>query len=271
MAPRCAANRLNFKQLILGTPLGRLAQFARDSATLIHALITRPERVGTELNDRLATYLITRLPCARFVDVGAHIGSVVAMVRHHSRAKVIAVEAMPDKAAALRRKFPDVVVHGCAVGEKTGEVSFFVMPKLTGTSSLVRNQGSVEISVPLRRLDELVSEPVDMMKIDVEGAELGVLRGAEHLIANSRPVIMFESGPGEQMYSQSALWEWLSERRYEILTPDRMAHTGPALSCEGFSESHFYPRRTTNYFAVPAERRAQVRAMARQLLRLGEG
>lgn len=261
---------LNFKQMILGTPLGRVAQLARDSTALIHALISRPESVGTELNDRLATFLVTRLPCSRFVDVGAHIGSVVASVQHHSRAEVIAVEAMPDKAAALRRKFPDVVVHGCAVGEKTGEVSFFVMPELTGTSSLVRNQGSIEITVPLRRLDELVREPVDMLKIDVEGAELGVLRGAEHLIASSRPVIMFESGPGEQMYSQSALWEWLSERRYEIFTPDRMAHTGPALSCEGFSESHFYPRRTTNYFAVPEERRTQVRTIARQVLRIGD-
>jgi FkbM family methyltransferase len=265
-----AGERLNFKQVILGTPLGRVAQFVRDSTALMHALITRPESVGTELNDRLATYLITRLPCSRFVDVGAHIGSVVAAVQHHSRAEVIALEAMPDKAAALRRKFPDVVVHACAVGETTGDVSFFVVPELTGTSSLIRNQGSVQISVPLRRLDELVKEPVDMLKIDVEGAELGVLRGAEHLIANSRPVIMFESGPGEQMYSQSALWEWLSERRYEIFTPDRLAHAGPALSCEGFSESHFYPRRTTNYFAVPAERRIQVRTMARQLLRIDE-
>jgi len=261
---------LNFKQLILGTPLGRVAELARDSGALIHTWLARPESVGTQLNDRLATFLVTRLPCARFVDVGAHIGSVVAAVHRHSHAEVVAIEAMPDKAAALRRKFPGVVVHGCAVGETTGEVSFFVVPKLTGTSSLVRSDNSVEITVPLRRLDDLVSGPVDILKIDVEGAELGVLRGAEHLITSCRPLIMFESGPGEKMYSQSAMWEWLSERRYEVLTPDRVAHLGPALSREGFSESHFYPRRTTNYFAIPTERRALVRTAARQLLRLDD-
>jgi hypothetical protein len=157
------------------------------------------------------------------------------------------------------------------VGEAEGDISFWVVPAASGYSSLIRSADSVAITVPLRRLDELVTGPVGIIKIDVEGAELGVLRGAERLIANTRPVIMFESGPGEAMYSKASLWGWLAERRYEVFVPDRVAHNGPALTCDGFAESHHYPRRTTNYFAIPAERRDAVRTQARLVLGITAG
>ncbi len=256
------------KQLALGTPIGRAAMWARDTAGLIRTALTKPEQLPAELNDRLATHLVTHWPCNVFLDVGAHIGSIIAAVRHNNlRACVIAVEAMPEKAAALRLKFPGLrAVHACAVGESTGEVAFFVRPKASGYSSLVRAADSVQITVPLRMLDDLVHEPVGVIKIDVEGAELGVLRGAQRLVTESRPVIMFESGPCEAMYSKADMWAWLTARDYEILTPDRMAHNGPGLGREGFEEAHWYPRRTTDYFAVPAERRDEVRETARRLL-----
>jgi len=262
---------VSLKQLFLGTVVGRVAMWVRESATLIGAAVSRSERLGACLNDSLAMYLIAHLPCTRFVDVGAHIGSIVAEVLRNSSATVIAIEAMPDKVAALRRKFPGLTVHSCAVGESEGDVSFFVVPAASGYSSLIRSHNSVEITVPLRRLDDLVTEPVDLIKIDVEGAELGVLRGAERLIAKSRPIIMFESGPGEAMYSWAAIWDWLEERRFDVVIPDRVAHNGPALTRDGFAEGHYYPRRTTNYFAIPAERRNEVRAMARQVLGIKAG
>lgn len=257
---------MSMKQMVLGTSAGRAAMWMRETTSLIAAAIARSETLGTRLNDSLATCLVTRLPCNRFVDVGAHIGSIVTEVLRNTSATVIAIEAMPDKAAALRRKFKGLTVHACAVGDSEGDVSFFVVPAASGYSSLIRSRDSVEITVPLRRLDDLVTEPVEMIKIDVEGAELGVLRGADRLIASSRPVIMFESAPGEAMYSKAAMWEWLAERQYEVVVPDRVAHEGPPLSRDGFAESHYYPRRTTNYFAIPAERRNEVRAMARQVL-----
>ena len=257
---------MSLKQFVLGSVAGRAAAWVRESASLIGAAITRPESLGARLNDSLATHLVTHLPCKRFVDVGAHIGSIVTEVLRNTSATVIAIEAMPDKVAALRRKFPGLIVHSCAVGESDGNVSFFVVPAASGYSSLIRSPNSVEITVPLRRLDDLVTESVEMIKIDVEGAELGVLRGAERLIATSRPIIMFESGPGEAMYSQVAMWDWLAKRSYEVVVPDRVAHDGPALTRDGFSESHCYPRRTTNYFAIPAERRNEVRSMARRVL-----
>lgn len=140
------------------------------------------------------------------------------------------------------------------------------MPAATGYSSLVRNKNSVEIVVPLRRLDDLIHEQIDTLKIDVEGAELGVLQGAERIVKESRPVIMFESGFDELIYSKDAMFNWLTERGYHIIAPDRMAHDGPGMSREGFKDGHWYPRRCTNYFGVPSERRIEVRDMSRHTL-----
>jgi FkbM family methyltransferase len=211
-----------------------------------------------------------------FVDVGAHIGSVLADVRRcHPSIRAIAIEADPDKASNLARKFPDVEVHSCALGERHGEVSFFVNSERPGYSSLDQGHRSGddlhEISVPMRRLDDILpdSADVDVVKIDVEGAELGVLRGSAALISRSRPVILFESGPGggEAMgFTVESLFDWLAERDYEILVPNRVAHNGPALGREGFLESHYYPLRTLNYFAVPKERRIEIRDRARRTL-----
>jgi FkbM family methyltransferase len=257
---------MSFKQAILGTAIGRAAMSIREDVALVMSAIKQPDGLAALLNDRLATRLATRLPCNTFVDVGAHIGSVVAEAIRHGASRVIAVEAMPDKAQALQRKFPRVAVHACAVGHAEGNVSFFVRPRASGYSSLIQSGDSVQISVPLRRLDALVSERVDTIKIDVEGAELGVLLGAERVIAESQPIVMFESAAGEVMYTKAAMWDWCAAHQYEILTPDRLAHDGPALSPEAFRESHWYPRRTTNYFAVPVAKRVAVRSMARAIL-----
>jgi len=127
-----------------------------------------------------------------------------------------------------------------------------------------------EIRVPIRRLDDLVgTETADVVKIDVEGAELAVLRGGKALLARDKPTIMFESGPEEVGdYSKTAIWEWLDRADYDVLLPNRVAHNDPGLSCDGFLEAHLYPRRTTNYFAVARSRRQEVRARARSIQKM---
>jgi FkbM family methyltransferase len=97
------------------------------------------EAVGTLANDQLATTLITRICGSHrtFIDVGAHIGSIIAQVRHYDRSiKIVAIEAIPAKAQDLRRRFPFVELHGCAVGETTGEIAFFIDIRQSGYSSL---------------------------------------------------------------------------------------------------------------------------------------
>jgi FkbM family methyltransferase len=249
------------KQIIVRSSLGRAALFVRAFAERIAA---DAETLPALLNDQLATRIVVRLcrPGMTFLDIGAHIGSVTAEVTVRvTDVRVIAVEAMPDKADTLRRKFPDVEVHGIALGEEDGEVAFYVNDKQSGYSSLAPNGGR-EIRIQKTRLDSIVSRrDVDVIKIDVEGAEQGVLIGGTRLIEQCRPVIMFESGPQECLgYTKADMFAWFTGKGYELFVPNRLPHTAPPLTRDVFLDSHLYPRRTTNYFAVPAERTQEIRA-----------
>ena len=272
------------KQLMLNTYFGHFALVFREKISLLSAAIWNVESVGTKANDLLGNLIITKIcmPNKTFVDVGAHIGSVLSEVHRNDKSiDIVAFEAIPEKATNLRNNFLYAKVHECAVGEREGEVSFFVNKTKSGYSSLKKPPGGnvsyTEINVKLNKIDNIISgNNVDVMKIDVEGAEIGVIRGAVRLLAESRPVVMFEScknGRGDSGSGVEELWKIFSQLEYTILVPNRLAHNGAGLSLQSFIDSHIYPRRTTNYFAVPTERRAEIRDRARQItgVKVGAG
>jgi FkbM family methyltransferase len=275
---RPTLNSLWLKRRLVGTRLGRTVMRCRNVWSIWQSMRANPENLGSISQEACAKQLLPGL-CLEstvFVDVGAHIGSVIDLVRQrHPTIKVIAIEAVPDKATQLAKKFRNIEVHNCAVGEAEGDVTFFVDLHRPGYSSLARGGRAAtevrEIQVPMRRLDQLVpaTDRVSLMKLDVEGAELAVLRGAAELIARCRPVIYFESGrrATESLgYTTEALFDWFAAAQYEILVPNRVAHNGPGLGRDGFVEAHYYPVRTGNYFAIPAERRTEIRDRAREVL-----
>ncbi len=264
------------KLALLRTPLGSLAQTAREHLSLLFAASRSLEAVGTIANDVMARRLLERL-CIEggtFVDVGAHIGSVISgALRHSHPAQVIAIEAIPEKAARLRKAFPLASIFQCALGDREGETSFFIADEQSGYSSLdpglAERQGKTrEIKVPIHRLDTLIEpEGIDVIKIDVEGAELGVLRGAPEILKAARPTIMFESGLTEMAdYPRAEMWQFLDANDYDVVLPCRLAHEGPGIDEQGFLEAHIYPPRSTNYFGVARSRRAEVRERARKIL-----
>lgn len=269
---------MELKERLLGWGLGTPFLWVREKIELFSAVMSKPEILGTVANDQMARLLVTRIcsPKKTFIDVGAHIGSVTAEVlRNDPSILVEAIEAIPEKVESLRTRFPSVKFHACAVGDSEGQVEFFVNTKESGYSSLVRPQSSdglsiVKLSVPLKLLDQLVqSDQVDVIKIDVEGAELGVLRGGLRLIKQCRPLIMFESAPcdvSELDAAKASLWNFFEQQDYVIVVPNRLAHNDDGLSKESFVDSHLYPRRTTNYFGVPRERRIDFRDRARKIL-----
>jgi FkbM family methyltransferase len=264
------------KRRLVGTAVGRSIMRGRQLWELWRTLRRHPETGGVASQDACLQILLPRLcePSAVFVDVGSHIGSVIAAVMDYDPSiRIIAIEADPEKAGYLGERYPSVEVHGVALGESEGEVAFFIDKKRPGYSSLSRegrpDTDVVQVSVKMRRLDDVVSPAakVDVVKIDVEGAELGVLRGAVDLVARCRPVVVFESGPDEsQGYSIGDLFDWFAERRYQVLVPNRVAHDGPSLGRDGFIEAHYYPFRTLDFVAVPAERRREIRDRARRAM-----
>jgi FkbM family methyltransferase len=268
---------LALKGWLLHSMFGPAALGASAFAERMRFAFKDVSNLGFAANDHLAARLLVGLPKAgsTFIDVGAHLGSVTAQVRHRDRSvKVHAVEAIPDKALKLKGIGPGVTVHSCALGEQSGQVSFFINAAASGYSSLSSDQPGFssrdlrELQVEMKTLDDIVSaQDVDVIKIDVEGAELGVIRGATRILRECRPSIMFESGPPEVLgYSKRAMFAELTQLDYLVMVPNRVAHDAPEMNEAVFIDSHLYPARSMNYFAIPRERRVELRDRARHVL-----
>ena len=140
-----------------------------------------------------------------YVDVGANIGALaIPVARARPEASIVCLEADPIihsilKANLHRNDCERVQALSCVVGEVDGDaVSFYRAPNdKFGMGSLGPQFDAAPIMLKRRTLDSLLAEidihSVDVMKIDVEGAELGVLRGAQQLLSSDRaPVLVFE-------------------------------------------------------------------------------
>jgi len=128
-------------------------------------------------------------PTDRVVDIGANLGRHMVLLDHLS-AHVDAVEPNPALLPNLRRTVAGLkhtTLHECALGDHTGSIGLIV--PADHSTAHVGGAGST----PLRRLDDLVDGPVDLMKVDVEGFEAPVFRGAARLLNRATaPVIVFE-------------------------------------------------------------------------------
>jgi len=158
-------------------------------------------------------------PGMTFVDVGANIGSHTI---HGARlvggeGKVFSIEADPETFDLLRKnvrsnRISNARLLNRCVCDKQGEVIFNVDSN-SARSSLVR-QGASQIVLPADRLDDLLPSglTVDLLKVDVEGAEYLVLKGASRIFGTTPPrVVVFEASS-----NQAGIQEFLSSHGYRL-------------------------------------------------------
>ena len=123
------------------------------------------------------------------VDVGAHVGLFSYwMVRDF--AQVVAFEPVAAHRECWRANVParpDDVLHDCALGASRGRVR---METPTGSTGGTRIAGAGDI--PMETLDSFELPVIDFLKVDCEGFEVEVLRGAAATIARCRPVVAVE-------------------------------------------------------------------------------
>lgn len=155
--------------------------------------------------------LVTRLlrPGDVFIDAGANIGQfTLAGARCiGGTGRVWSFEASPSTVERLRRnvslnRYHWVRVEQVALDEVQGEASFVSFDGTgDGLSSFApaSTAGGTSAVIPTQRLDEIVPPEDDarvaLVKIDVEGAELKLLRGAERVLANSLCAVLIEIEP----------------------------------------------------------------------------
>jgi len=145
---------------------------------------------------RLLPLLVPRDRVA--VDVGANRG-VYSYYLSKLAPRVIAYEPNPAMAEFLERaKFPKVEVRCKAVSDREGTAEFAVpvndkgQPQFnTGRIGVVKCDAE-RFEVPTVRLDDEDLGDVGFLKVDVEGLEPEVVRGAKELLQRCRPVVMLE-------------------------------------------------------------------------------
>lgn len=143
-------------------------------------------------------------PDGTFIDIGGNVGmaSLSAAAALGTRGRIIAFEPNPAVAAihaeAVRRnRLTDQhTLHMCAVGTQPGTTQMFVPDVNHGEGSLAsgpqnRPGRMVDVSITdARSLEELPR--IDLVKIDVEGYELTVLKALERALARHRPPVICE-------------------------------------------------------------------------------
>ena len=125
----------------------------------------------------------------RAVDIGGHIGCFsLAFARQHPRGRVETFEASPSTAAYTIRNmelngFDDrVTVHHAAVSSSSGTLQFADNAGGSGLNGLTAPEGTPTIEVPAVTLVEAFAAadgPVDVVKIDTEGAEYDIVLASD--------------------------------------------------------------------------------------------
>lgn len=136
----------------------------------------------------------------RAIDVGGNIG-LWSMHMTNDFKVVEAFEPVSRYAAIFLKNAPDAFLHRVALGEQNGTVAMVkCTPDSCGdTRPWVEGDpldAVVEMSASLMTLDSYDFDEVDFIKIDCEGFELQVLRGALETIMRNKPVIIIEQKPG---------------------------------------------------------------------------
>jgi FkbM family methyltransferase len=142
------------------------------------------------------------------IDVGCHQGSILREIfRMAPQGTHFAFEPIPGMYQGLLKSFgslENLHLYDCALSDTTGTTSFQYVVSNPGYSGLRKrkydrpNEQIQELIVNTNLLDSLIPNYIEIkfIKIDVEGAELQVLRGSIKTIQRSCPTIIFEHGLG---------------------------------------------------------------------------
>lgn len=208
--------------------------------------------VKNEIYDRQASDVMRRVlsPDSNCIDIGCHQGQFLkAFLEYAPRGKHYAFEPIPHLAAQLHDRFPQVQVFPYALSDSKGDATFYLIPEspaLSGLNArdfLAAEKTRQAIPVHVERLDDMIPPDVkiQLIKIDVEGAEGPVIAGGLDTIKRNHPHIVMEHGS-----ESSEAFGFPSERVYDLLVDlcglkvshlDQWLHGGRPLTRVEFIQS----------------------------------
>lgn len=250
-------NMLRFKAALVGSALEEPSKSVRQWLRRLRPNLELAEILLEE--ERLPAILEQLLSkTSNVLDIGCHIGSFLSMATrlspdgHH-----VAVEASPLKANLLRKKFPSVTIEQVAISDSDGVALFHDDLDNPGFSRLgggISARGRVlEYEVRTSTLDSLSLGRFDLVKLDIEGAELAALRSGTDFFRRSRPYLIFECGAAaNEDLDRAALYDHVVQTmKYSVFTFADFIYKKGSLSSDEFRKCGLYPFRAFNFVAVP--------------------
>lgn len=159
-----------------------------------------------------------------YIDVGCHRGEILKMaLKLAPEGEHYAFEAIPVYFNKLEKEFGTLVnLKNCAVTNHVGETTFNYVesnPMFSGIKKrdYPKSEKITQITIPTDTLDNVLKDcpNIDLIRIDVEGAEFEVLDGAKRIIFEHQPVILFEHQEGAAGYynnSPDKMWNVLVDQ-----------------------------------------------------------
>lgn len=197
------------------------------------------------------------------IDVGTHTGDILDLLIQKSPNGVhFGFEPIPVLYKALLKKYngnDQVQLFDVALTNEAGETSFNYVTSNPSYSGIKKrkydrsNETDTVITVKQNLLDELIlpfNKKIDFIKIDVEGGEMAVLKGASALIQRDHPIIVFECGlGGTDVYDTTPeqLFDFFLEQGYRISLMKDFLQSKNFFSKQAFAEQYY---QKLNYYFV---------------------
>jgi FkbM family methyltransferase len=197
-------------------------QLIKDLLVLLNLPVTKNLRYDSYTLKILGKIL---KPGSNCVDIGCHKGEILdTILKFSPYGRHYAFEPIPYLFDYLKEKFKtkNISLYSVALFDSKGKTSFQHVINDPAYSGIRRRKYTTkdveidEMTVETDLLDNIIpeNEPIDFIKIDVEGAEYGVLRGSLKTVKRCKPTIIFEFGLGAADYYETkpeALFSLITE------------------------------------------------------------
>lgn len=181
-----------------------IKEFAKKTIKSIPIAFTQNQKYDKQTKQIIEESLHSNSNC---IDVGAHKGEILDLIIDRApKGNHFAFEPIPEMFEELNNRYSSdlIKVYDCALSYQKGSATFNHVVSNPSYSGLKKrkydhpNEIDQQIRVETDLLDNIIPSDIsiDFIKIDVEGGEFDVLKGAVETIKRCKPIVIFEHGLG---------------------------------------------------------------------------